>query len=74
MVLLGKNGYKGQPFPKHLVLPISGEHFNRWLTLFEQTIDELFEGEKAEEAKQRAMMIAQTFQYKMGIFPKESIN
>lgn len=74
MVLLGKNGYTGQPFPKHLILPISGEHFNRWLQLFEQTIDELFIGEKAEEAKQRAMIIAQIFQYKMGIFPKEPIS
>ena len=34
------------------------EHFDRWLKLFNETIDELFEGEKAKIAKERAKSIA----------------
>jgi len=34
------------------------EHFQRWLEIFEQTVDELFAGEMADAAKIRAKMIA----------------
>jgi hemoglobin len=68
-LLFGKMDYKGQPFPKHLALPIEARHFKRWLFLFTETVNNLFEGEKAEEAKQRAASIAQLFQYKMGLLP-----
>ena len=37
----------------------------RWLQLFTSTVDELFEGEKAELAKQRAMSIATVMQLKL---------
>jgi hemoglobin len=66
-ILLGTNEYRGQPFPKHLPLPIRAEHFNRWVNLFTQTIDEHFKGEKAEEAKTRAQSISAIFQHKMGL-------
>ena len=33
-------------------------HFDRWLALFFENIDELFEGEKAEDVKYRAYSIA----------------
>jgi hemoglobin len=33
-------------------------HFNRWNTLFNETVDALFKGEKAEEIKKRAMNIS----------------
>jgi truncated hemoglobin YjbI len=36
-LLLGTMTYKGQPFPKHLPLPIGKEHFERWLELFKLT-------------------------------------
>jgi hemoglobin len=42
----------------HKKQPLTEEHFNRWLTLFSQTVDELFSGAVAEEAKQRARGIA----------------
>jgi hemoglobin len=65
-LLFGKMDYKGQPFPKHLALPIEPRHFERWLHIFTATVDSLFAGEKAEEAKHRAASIAHLFQYKMG--------
>jgi hypothetical protein len=34
--------------------------FNLWVNLFKQTVDELFEGEKAELAKQRAVVLGWT--------------
>lgn len=67
-VLFGSMAYKGQPFPKHLRLPVDRQHFSRWISLFTQTVDILFEGEKATEAKQKATSIAQIFQMKMGLF------
>jgi hemoglobin len=70
-LLLGTMSYQGQPFPKHMVLPIQKEHFERWLQLFTTTVDALFSGNKAEEAKARAGSIARIFQYKMGLLEKK---
>lgn len=64
-LLLGEHTYEGRPFPPHAVLPIEKEHFERWLTLFHGTVDELFEGPKAEEAKWRSLRIAETFHYRI---------
>ena len=60
-LLLGTTRYHGRPFPKHLPLPIGATHFQRWLALFRATVDELFAGPKAEEAKLRGQAIAQVF-------------
>ena len=61
--------YTGNPMQSHKALhrrfPLSKEHFNRWLSLFTSTVDELYEGEKAELAKQRAMSIATIMQIKI---------
>jgi hemoglobin len=67
MILLGTEGYKGNPMAKHLSINLVKADFERWLQLFTTTVDELFEGEKANEAKQRAFSIAAMFQFKMGI-------
>ncbi|WP_192823802.1 group III truncated hemoglobin [Rufibacter sp. LB8] len=67
-VLFGTMAYKGQPFPKHLALPIDRSHFTRWLALFVQTVDELFTGTMADQAKQKAASIANIFQMKMGLW------
>ncbi|HEX8548586.1 MAG TPA: group III truncated hemoglobin [Cytophagaceae bacterium] len=66
-IILGISGYRGQPFPKHLRLPISKEHFERWLALFTENIDAQFFGPKTEMAKARANKIAQVFQHKMDL-------
>jgi hemoglobin len=67
MILLGDQEYKGNPLVKHLDLKLTSADFDQWLLLFTRTVDELFQGEKAEEAKQRALSIASIFQHKMGI-------
>ena len=66
-LLFGSGGYQGNPFLKHVSLPVQGEHFQRWLSLFLATVDQLFTGTKAEEAKTRALMIADVFQRRMGL-------
>lgn len=63
-VLLNNHTYHGSPFAPHARLPISAEHFDRWLELFLATIDDHFVGEKADEAKWRAQKMAEMFQYK----------
>lgn len=64
-ILLGEHTYYGSPFKPHATLPLEVEHFNRWLELFNHTIDAHFEGEKAEEAKWRAEKMAQMFRFKI---------
>lgn len=66
-MMLGDQSYRGNPLQKHLPLPIEPPHFDQWLKLFHETVDELFEGEKAEEIKMRARSIAGIFQIKMGL-------
>ena len=66
--------FQGRPFPKHVGLPVKGEHFARWVGLFTGTVDELFAGPKAEEAKGYARSIADAFQLRMGlIHPADSL-
>ena len=67
MILLGDQTYKGNPFAKHLRLTLTPTDFQQWLKHFAATVDELFYGEKAEEAKMRAISIAGIFQHKMGL-------
>lgn len=59
--LFGVPGFKGNPFAKHAPLPIEGKHFERWLVLFRETIDGNFEGEMAEDTKNRAELMAAMF-------------
>ena len=47
------------------VTPLSSQQFKRWTDLFCATVDELFEGEKAMLAKQRAFGISTTMQIKI---------
>lgn len=61
----GTNSYNGDPFGKHIPMKLTNADFDRWLELFEITIDEDFEGVKAEEMKQRANSIATVFRYKL---------
>ncbi len=63
-VLLDEEGYKTNVFDKHLHLPIKLHQFDIWLNTFTQTVDELFTGEKAEMAKQRATVLTFTFKSK----------
>lgn len=64
--LLGRPGYRGQTFARHRELhervPLTPDHFRRWLYLFNRTVDGLFCGALANAAKQRAARIAESMQ------------
>lgn len=64
-LIFGKQSYKGNPFAAHIPLPIGGLHFERWLELFKNNIDEHFSGKVAEHTKVRAESIAHIFQRKL---------
>jgi len=66
-ILLGDMSYSGSPLAKHMNLPITKEHFTRWLELFTATVDSLFRGFNASEAKTRALTVSNLFQHKMGL-------
>ncbi len=59
--------YKGRPFRQHLPLPIEQEDFDRWVGLFTETVDEHFEGPKANYAKEMAENIANSFKTRMAV-------
>lgn len=64
-VLFGVPGFTGNPFARHAPLSIEAKHFERWIQLFYQTIDTLFEGETAENTKKRAETMAIMFLTKL---------
>ena len=57
-IVFGAQQYKGNPMQvhKHIhsIAPIDNIHFDQWLLLFHQTIDQLFQGPRAEGLKTRA--------------------
>jgi hemoglobin len=63
--LLAISGYRGAPFVPHATMPIAQEHFDKWLVLFAETLEELFEGPKAEETLQRVKNMAVMFIYRI---------
>lgn len=64
--------YQGHPFRQHLPLPIKRDDFSRWLSLFKETVDDHFKGEKAEYAKEMAAKIASAFTVSMQMAGKFS--
>lgn len=61
--------YTGNPMETHRHLhrmfPLSEEHFNRWLSLFSNTVDTLFEGANADSIKQKALSISTVMKMKL---------
>lgn len=63
--LFGVRKFKGRPGQKHIMVDqaqghtLSVGHFEQWLALWFRTVDELFQGELAERAKQAALNIGQ---------------
>ncbi|CAN5744704.1 group III truncated hemoglobin [soil metagenome] len=72
-VLLEDHTYFRSPFPPNAGLPIDESHFSHWLALFTKTIEELFYGEKAEEALWRANKMSQMFQMKLDQYRNQKI-
>ena len=67
-ILLSSGNYDGNPMVAHEELHKKSEvkenHFERWKSLFDATVDELFIGVKAEEVKRRATNIAGAMMHK----------
>ena len=68
-ILFGTSGYKGEPMTAHVHIhekhKMEHAHFEKWLSLFTSTVDELFAGPKAEEIKQRSSSIATIMEWKV---------
>ena len=71
-VLLGTPGYVGNPMDAHFRLnqkiTLTDQAFNSWKGLFVDTVDELFEGQIADEAKKKAVSIADLMFFKIDFF------
>jgi hemoglobin len=72
-VLLGEHTYLA-PLPTACQVTGGHEHFAAWMGLFTKTVDELFAGEKADEAKWRAGKMAEMFEFKIAYFKKNPLN
>ena len=61
--------YTGNPMDthKHLhrIFPLDATHFDQWNRLFASTVNELFKGEKATLARQRAYSISTVMKIKI---------
>jgi hemoglobin len=68
-VLFQSDTYRKNAMQPHLTLnqksPLEKHHFETWLRYFNNTVDELFDGEKAFVAKERAKSIATVMQIKL---------
>jgi hemoglobin len=68
-LLLGEHSFTGNPMATHIALskniPLTALEFSEWIQLFNATVDDLFEGEKANEAKIRAANIARLMLFKI---------
>lgn len=67
-VLLEEHTYYGSPFLPHAKLPVDAAHFERWLKLFNETVDILFEGDKATRAKWQGERMAEMFLSKINYY------
>ena len=76
-VLFNKPVYFNNPLFIHQKLhekfPLKPKHFQRWVEIFSRTIDKFFAGERAEDAKIRAGMIANSLNHKLNDLP-ENLN
>jgi hemoglobin len=68
-VLFYSGGYRKNAMQPHLKLqqtkPFDSKHFKCWLSSFNTTIDELFDGQIAHTAKTRALSIATVMEIKI---------
>lgn len=76
-MLLGARSYGGGAFAPHVSLHrkagLRGPHFERWLVLWTGTVDELFAGERAEEAKAHAQRVAAAFARRLSTLPDDEV-
>ncbi len=64
-ILLDEEGYKTNMTETHAKMALTTELFDTWVKLFSETVDSLFQGEKANLAKERAMLLGWTMKSKL---------
>lgn len=68
-ILFADIKFEGNPMGAHIPInaqvPMEEHHFEHWLKIWTATVDELFCGEIAETAKNRASNIAKMMAFKM---------
>lgn len=68
-IVFSTGHYQGNPmdahFKLHAISAMKAEHFQRWLSLFFETVDEHFTGANADLIKRRAESIAYIMQAKI---------
>ena len=64
-VLLGEHTYFGSPFPPHATLPVSHQHFEKWLERFKQPLDRLFTCPVAYVAQWRAGQMEEMLEHEI---------
>jgi hemoglobin len=73
-VLFFTGSYGGNPMEAHRMVnqkhKMDSVHFDEWVKIFTATVDELYEGEQADNIKQRATNIATIMKFK--IIPDQS--
>jgi hemoglobin len=55
------------------MMRIEKDHFEQWLSTFNATVDDLFEGEKANEIKEKARAIAIVLEMKINLRNQQRI-
>lgn len=71
-ILLNNHTYSGSPFAPHAFLDLHKHHFDRWLSLFNDNLDEQFMGDVTEDAKVRASKMAEMFLLKIDYYRKNN--
>lgn len=76
-LLLNEQSFSGNPMKVHIGLSkltdMTEVEFSEWLMLFHETVDELFSGKIADEAKMRASNIARLMEAKIKMNEQSSV-
>ena len=76
-ILFDVQKYSGNPMDVHIAIDqmveLKPAFFERWLDIFEHNIDKHFQGEKADEAKKIAKLIAILMQSKVEGFRNKTL-
>jgi hemoglobin len=71
-ILFHTHNYRNNPMQKHLdfhkKMKFSKEHFQRWLSYLNRTIDDHYQGSTSHAMKTRAASIAMVMQTKMNLY------
>jgi len=68
-IIFQTGNYTGNPMTAHFHIheknAFTKAHFTRWLALFQETLNDQFEGQNTELARQRALSIATVMEIKL---------